>query len=561
MSFSTRAPFMLASIASCAALCNAQDYVASREAELFATPPTADQFAANIAVSNGTALVGHPRTARPGIVEVHVRSGSQWNRQATLVAGDANPGDGFGAAVDIEGDTAVVAAPSCNPFGTGALGAAYVFVRSGTTWTQQARLVAPGADLGDGDGMQVAISGDTLVVSLPRDDHAAFEQAGTLRVFTRTGTTWSPQALLFASDEQSFRSMGWDLAIDGDTAVASVPLHGLYGKAYVFVRSAGAWFQQEILDPLAFEGPLHSLDLDGDLAVLGYANGDPFLGTPGGCAIPFERVGGVWTRGPRLTTPAHHTAGAEVALDVGRLLVADPGSAAPHVPGAGALFLFERSAGSWTIRCPIYADQPAQNEFLGFAVAIDGDALLATREHASPPGASRSVIALRLSAPATYCFGDGSLATPCPCAAPDFVPNPSGAPGRGCANSLDIDGARLSARGSLNAALQLDALVAAGYTGYAFAVKASNEIASGAPLGDGVSCVGGTLVRFGGHNASSSEGWTYPTGADAPSIQSATGQPPGQLALYQVVYRNAQPGFCSPATINVTNGVRIDWPN
>ena len=86
-----------------------------------------------------------------------VRSGTAWSQQAELTAADAAANDFFGCSVAISGSTAVVGAPGT----TGSTGAAYVFVRSGTAWSQQAELTAAdGADF-DEFGVSVAISGST----------------------------------------------------------------------------------------------------------------------------------------------------------------------------------------------------------------------------------------------------------------------------------------------------------------------------------------------------------------------------------------------------------------
>ncbi|MFN0242932.1 MAG: hypothetical protein ACKVWV_08590 [Planctomycetota bacterium] len=164
-----------------------------------------------------------------------------------------------------------------------------------------------------------------------------------------------------------------------------------------------------------------------------------------------------------------------------------------------------------------------------------------------------------------YCFGDGSLATPCPCAPPNVVPNPSGAPGHGCANSFSLDGAHLSANGTLTPdTLTFTGDVAAVYSGFAFLIKGNATTAAGIASGDGVRCVSGDLVRFGGHNAGTNGAplgiWTYPNDVQTVPVSVATAQAAGATAHYQLFYRNAAANFCSAATTNLSNALAIDWP-
>ena len=115
------------------------------------------------ALSGDTAVIGAPPDGGSGAVYVFVRNGMNWEQQARLSAADRTPGDRFGEDVAVDGDTVVVGAPrnSENGFFSGA---AYVFVRNGTTWTQQQKLTAPDAAAEDQFGRSVAISGNTVLV-------------------------------------------------------------------------------------------------------------------------------------------------------------------------------------------------------------------------------------------------------------------------------------------------------------------------------------------------------------------------------------------------------------
>lgn len=136
---------------------------------------------------------------------------SCWNRQT---------GDCFGNSVSVSGDTAVVGAEGR----AGNTGAAYVFLRSGNTWTQQQILAASDGGSGDFFGDAVAVSGNTALVGAPLNPKPT--RQGAAYVFARSGTTWSEQQKLTASNGASFDNFGISVAIDGDTAVV-----GAYGNA------------------------------------------------------------------------------------------------------------------------------------------------------------------------------------------------------------------------------------------------------------------------------------------------------------------------------------------
>jgi hypothetical protein len=141
-------------------------------------------------------------------------------QQAYLKASNTSPGDYFGWDLAISGNTAVVGANAAGAggaalsdagnhkqskrFGDGT-GAAYVYTRSGTSWSLQATLEVSNAAPGDVFGHSVDISGDTLVVSAPGEDSSAtgvngdlddnsVTDSGAVYVFTRHATTWSPHA-------------------------------------------------------------------------------------------------------------------------------------------------------------------------------------------------------------------------------------------------------------------------------------------------------------------------------------------------------------------------------
>jgi hypothetical protein len=165
----------------------------------------------------------------------------------------------------------------------------------------------------------------------------------------------------------------------------------------------------------------------------------------------------------------------------------------------------------------------------------------------------------------SFCSGDGSLPTTCPCVAPNTVPSPSGAPGHGCANSFDLNGAILSVSGTTTPldTVQFSCIVGGNYAAYAIMLKGDAVNANGVQNADGVLCVSGAILRFGAHYAATGGAapgeWTLPNSLMTTPISTLTAQTPGQTAYYQLYYRNAAVNFCNPWAANWSNGMEMTW--
>jgi hypothetical protein len=197
-----------------------------------------------VSLGGDTALVGAPGEDLDGKINagaayVFTRSGGTWSRQAKLTAADAEARDEFGRSVSTDGDTALVGAYLADPDGMSEAGAAYVFTRSGGTWSQQAKLTAADAEAVDWFGVSVSVAGDTALVGADREAPDGKSQAGAAYVFTRSGRTWTQQQKLTDSDAEVFDRFGWSVSVDGSTALISAPLADPDGKSsagssYVF---------------------------------------------------------------------------------------------------------------------------------------------------------------------------------------------------------------------------------------------------------------------------------------------------------------------------------------
>ena len=304
--------------------------------------------------------------------------GSALALEQKLIAADGVPFAQAGNSVAVDGGTIVVGAPG----DAAGVGAAYVFTRSASTWTQVAKLTASDGAAGDGFGWSVAIDGDTLVVGAPLStvDGAAFR--GAAYVFTGAGASWTQASKLIASDGALADSLGFAVAIDGDAIVVGAPFEGTdsvpqRGAAYVFARSgSGSGVRSEAAKLMAGDGAASdlfasSVAIDGGTIVIG-----AFLSNSGqGSAYVFTAAGASWTQSAKLTA-SDGAAGdffGTVDIDGDTIVVGASGDSA----GAGSVYVFTGGGASWPQTGRLTATDGVSGDELGSYVAIDGATIVA----------------------------------------------------------------------------------------------------------------------------------------------------------------------------------------
>jgi hypothetical protein len=196
-----------------------------------------DHFGASVSLSQGSLIVGadlddeDPFTDS-GSAYVFINQGAAWIEQAKLVAEDSGDHRHFGSSVTIDGDVAVVGAPGAGEDGE-CPGAAYVFVRDGDIWTQEARLAAGDGDQGDRFGASVSLSGRYLVVGAPNAGGS-----GAAYLFRRDGSAWTEEGKITAGDAKAGKHFGASVAMSGDQVIAGAPgepgSNDEAGAAYVY---------------------------------------------------------------------------------------------------------------------------------------------------------------------------------------------------------------------------------------------------------------------------------------------------------------------------------------
>ena len=195
------------------------------EALLDPADPTVNIFGASVDIEGDTLLVGASGGSLGGAAFVYVRTGVTWTKQAKLVASDASSGAEFGHAVVLRGDTAVVGAYRANGAEQGS-GAAYVFRRTGATWTETQKLSAPNGRALDGFGLSVALSPNTLVVGAPFVDTSAFgswQEHGSAYVFEWNGSKWLHKQQLVPKGYCPLEHFGWSVVVEGGTLAVGAP--------------------------------------------------------------------------------------------------------------------------------------------------------------------------------------------------------------------------------------------------------------------------------------------------------------------------------------------------
>ncbi len=363
-------------------------------------------------------------------------------QQSYLKASNTDADDQFGISISVSGDTVVVGASGEASSATGVggnqsnnaaggSGAAYVFVRTGSGWTQQAYLKASNTDENDRFGSAVALSGDTLVVSAPDEDSSASgvngnqtsdaaTDAGAVYVFVRSGSSWTQQAYLKASNTDAGDAFGWSVAVADNTVLVGAYLEdsnaiGINGNSadnsllqagavYAFVRSGNSWTQQAYIKSSnagtadRFGG---AVALDGDTAAIGAeqerstatgvgGNQANNAAIDAGAAYVFVRNAGSWSQQAYIkasNTEARDRFGRTLALSGNTLVVGAPleDSAALGINGnqadnsadeSGAAYVFVRSAGSWSQQAYLKASNTNASDGFGSALSLAGDKLV-----------------------------------------------------------------------------------------------------------------------------------------------------------------------------------------
>lgn len=319
--------------------------------------------------------------------------------EVKLIPSDPEIGDSLGFSVDIDGNYAIVGSPSKDSSGLGNdVGKAYIYMRSGNAWSIQDSLTASDASAGSNFGYSVAIDGDYAIVGAPFWDSTGtsnFTEAGKVFFFMRSGSTWSEQAAFTSSDPEEDQFFGWSVDIDGEYAVVGAykddEIARNAGAAYTFIRSDDIWSEQEKLVASDLETNDRfgqAVSISGDWVVVGsYYDDDS--GRNAGAAIFFQRSGTTWTEQDKVTPTMNdslHFFGFSVSIDGDYVIVGAPATNAdPQAPGSA--YIYNRSGTTWNLQEEVTASDGANGDWFGLAVSISGDYAIvgAAKDHVGLP--------------------------------------------------------------------------------------------------------------------------------------------------------------------------------
>lgn len=328
-------------------------------------------FGSSVAIAGDTAVFGAPSEnsyfggidgndtmagTASGAAYVATRTANgKWARQAFIKADSAAEGAKFGTSVAVDGDTIAIGAPGVAPEG-----AVFVFARSGTTWSQQAKLLPPKAGVDTEFGTRVAVQGDRLIVS-PSSSEAVAYLGGAAYAYTRTGSTWkadSNHPIPAKSHFSSYDLYGYRLSLSGDRVAVSE----YQGESSVFVMLHGAsgWSLESAVSLPS--GVLAQAEVSLD--------GDTLAATAPGVVHIFTRSGASWAKETSLTPfdqAANDGFAASVALH-GNLLVV--GSSCTGC--VGGISTFVRTSQGWSDGAFIKAKDLVAGDAQGAAVAVSG---------------------------------------------------------------------------------------------------------------------------------------------------------------------------------------------
>lgn len=378
-----------------------------------------DLFGSSVSISGNYVLVGahgedddalgNDSLSYAGSAYIFERSGNTWVQQAKLVAADRAQDDYFAYSVALNGDYAVIGAYREDQNALGAVtladaGSAYIFTRSGTTWTQQQKIVASDRAATDYFGYAVAIDGDKILVGAYLEDHDAaggnlLSGAGSAYIFSRTGTVWIQQQKLVAADRKSSDGFGRALSISGNRAVIGAwnqdgdatgnnPVSDA-GSAYVFLFNGTAWSQeQKLVCSVRASQDLfgHAVAVDGTQIIVGAPNEDEneigkYPVTNAGGSYIFLHNATAWLQSQKIVYRGLSSAdnfGQSVSISgnyaiVGSLNDDEDVNGNNSLKESGAAYIFYRNNGIWTFQQKLVASDRSEFDNFGNAVAIDGD--------------------------------------------------------------------------------------------------------------------------------------------------------------------------------------------
>jgi hypothetical protein len=329
-----------------------------------------------------------------GSVYVFKLSGGSWETKQKLTATDAAPSSYFGRSVTIsaDGTTAIIGAAHDNENGKSA-GAAYIFERSESGWSQQAKLFpdggAPYATFGG--TCELSPDGSTAFIGAEESDYSNRDMSGVVYVFKYSGGSWRQQAKVAPNNGSRYDQFGSSIALSGDGTTAIIGAHNddnqgvkKAGAAYVFVEEDGEWQEQVKLLPenpntREFFGRATAISRDGDTVLVGAMWDNDPNGEKGGSVRVYDAGGGEWTRQTILGADdgdSRDRFGTDIGLSSSgtTAVISANRDEDPHGENAGSAYVFEQVDGTWSQQSKLIPEDSDEGDRYGSSVALSSDA-------------------------------------------------------------------------------------------------------------------------------------------------------------------------------------------
>ncbi|MCK9422079.1 MAG: T9SS type A sorting domain-containing protein [Bacteroidales bacterium] len=293
-----------------------------------------------------------------------------------LTASDATDSLRLGISVDLFGNYAIAGAVGFNHY----QGAAYIFKFNGNEWVQTAKLTATQGAEGENFGVRVALYGDVAVVGAVYDDDNGYN-AGAAYVFKRSGETWTQQTKLMASDGTSGDRFGAGIEIQGDYIAIGAAGHDPDGQVYIFKWNGSNWAQTCKIpaDPASLGTFGISLAMVQDTLAIG----DDGVGNDDGCFNIYVRSGEDWIFNQKFSGGfgSEASLGVDVALEQGTYVGGAPNYDNSASENSGGVFIYKRNSGGWTFYAPVFPPDSWNLYGTGSDVGIYGDYIIAGSPH------------------------------------------------------------------------------------------------------------------------------------------------------------------------------------
>jgi hypothetical protein len=375
-------------------------------AKLTASDGTFSDRLGIVAISGNTVVAGAPEEEVghhkfQGALYVFVKPTTGWANMtqiAKLTASDGAVNDLLGSAVAINGNTVVAG----SYFANSSQGAAYVFVQPESGWTdmtETAKLTASDGASSDFLGDSVAVSGNIVVAGAYDARIGAHAGQGAAYVFVRPESGWTDMtqtAKLTASDGEFQDYLGIGVSASGDTVVAGAPNeevghHKFQGALYVFVKPTSGWRDMTQTAKLTTsdggaDDSFGGGSISGDTVVAGAAQAKIGTNNAQGAAYVFVRPKGGWanmTETAKLTASdgaAFDELGVDASISGNMVIAGAPFRSIHGNSRQGAAYVFLKPANGWvnaTQSAKLIASDGTSNDYLGFSVSVDDDTAVA----------------------------------------------------------------------------------------------------------------------------------------------------------------------------------------